>query len=226
MSGFAHQTGTADGPPTLPPFGLADGIAGIAGAFAVMLALFERTTRSGKGQVIDLSLLEPLLGILGPAPTVFDQLSIVPGRQGNRSPNNAPRNTFQTRDKRWVVVSASATAVAERVVRLVGHPELVDEPWFASAGERARRGDLFDEIVGAWIAARDMDEVVAEFARVGAALAPVYDIEQLMDDPQVRSRESIVEIDDDDLGPLRMQNVMFRLLGTPGCDPPCRPRTR
>ena len=216
MSGFAHQTGVADGPPTLPPFGLADGIAGIAGAFAVMLALFERATRSGKGQVIDLSLLEPLLGILGPAPTVFDQLRIVPGRQGNRSPNNAPRNTFETRDKRWVVVSASATAVAERVVRLVGHPELVDEPWFASAGERARRGDLFDEIVGAWIAARDMDVVVAEFARVGAALAPVYDIEQLMADPQVRSRESIVEVDDADLGPVRMQNVMFRLMGTPG----------
>ena len=103
MSGFAHQTGTADGPPTLPPFGLADGIAGIAGAFAVMLALFERATTSGKGQVIDLSLLEPLLGILGPAPTVFDQLGIIPGRQGNRSPNNAPgtRSRLATSGGSW-----------------------------------------------------------------------------------------------------------------------------
>ena len=96
MSGFAHQTGPADGPPTLPPFGLADGIAGIAGALAVTLALFDRATRSGKGQVVDLALLEPLLGILGPAPTVFDQLGVIPGRQGNRSPNNAPRNTYES----------------------------------------------------------------------------------------------------------------------------------
>ena len=102
MSGFAHQTGQPDGPPTLPPFGLADGVAGLAGAFAVMLALHRRERNGGRGQVIDLSLIEPLLTILGPGPSVYDQLQIVPGRHGNRSPNNAPRNTYLTRDGRWV----------------------------------------------------------------------------------------------------------------------------
>jgi crotonobetainyl-CoA:carnitine CoA-transferase CaiB-like acyl-CoA transferase len=218
MSGFAHQTGEEDRPPTLPPFGLADGVAGITGAFGVVTALLHRNSPEGDGhgQVIDLSLLEPLVGILGPGPTAFDQLGTIAGRHGNRSPNNAPRNTFLTKDARWVAISASATSVAERVMRLVGRADLVDEPWFASAGERSRNGDLLDEAVGKWIAARPLDEVIAEFNRVGAALAPIYDVEQLMNDPHVIARDTITTVDDEDLGPLKMQNLMLRMLGTPG----------
>jgi crotonobetainyl-CoA:carnitine CoA-transferase CaiB-like acyl-CoA transferase len=218
MSGFAHQTGDEDGPPTLPPFGLADGVTGIAGAFAVMTALYHRATPEGdgRGQVIDLSLLEPLVGILGPGPTAFDQLGSVPGRQGNRSPNNAPRNAYLTRDDRWVAISASATSVAERVMRLVGRPDIVEQPWFASAGERSRNGDLLDEAVAKWIAARPLAEVTEEFERVGAALAPIYDVAQLMNDPHVMARETITTVDDEDLGPVKMQNLMFRMASTPG----------
>jgi crotonobetainyl-CoA:carnitine CoA-transferase CaiB-like acyl-CoA transferase len=219
MSGFAHQTGDEDGPPTLPPFGLADGVTGIAGAFAVMTALYHRATPEGdgRGQVIDLSLLEPLVGILGPGPTAFDQLGAVPGRQGNRSPNNAPRNAYLTRDGRWVAISASATSIAERVMRLVGRPDIVEQPWFASAGERSRNGDLLDDAVAKWIAARPLTEVTEEFERVGAALAPIYDVAQLMNDPHVKARETITTVDDEDLGPVKMQNLMFRMARTPGC---------
>jgi crotonobetainyl-CoA:carnitine CoA-transferase CaiB-like acyl-CoA transferase len=216
MSGFAHQTGQEDGPPTLPPFGLADGIAGITGALAVVLALYHRDKTSGRGQVIDLSLLEPLIGILGPGPSVYDQLGIIPGRHGNRSPNNAPRNTYLTRDGRWVAISASANSVAERVMRLVGRPDIAEKPWFASAGERVQRGELIDAAVSAWIRTRDFDEVYQKFQDAGAALAPIYDVEQLMDDPQVAALDAITTVDDEDLGPLRMQNVMFRMQQTPG----------
>jgi crotonobetainyl-CoA:carnitine CoA-transferase CaiB-like acyl-CoA transferase len=216
MSGFAHQTGQEDGPPTLPPFGLANGVAGLAGAFAMITALYHRDARGGAGQVIDLSLLEPLLGILGPGPSVFDQLGVIAGRHGNRSPNNAPRNAYLTRDGRWVAISASATSVAERVMRLVGRGDLTEKPWFASAGERSRRSELIDGAVSTWIAARELDEVVQAFEDAGAALAPIYDVEQLMNDPQVRFRESITTVEDEDLGPLQMQNLMVRLAGTPG----------
>jgi crotonobetainyl-CoA:carnitine CoA-transferase CaiB-like acyl-CoA transferase len=219
MSGFAHQTGHEDGPPTLPPFGLADGVAGITGAFAIMTALYHRAAPggTGRGQVIDLSLLEPLVGILGPGPTAYDQLGAVAGRQGNRSTNNAPRNAYLTKDGRWVAISASATSVAERVMRLVGRPDIVEQPWFASAGERSRNGDLLDEAVAKWIASRPFSEVSEEFERVGAALAPIYDVEQLMNDPHVLARDTITTVDDEDLGPVKMQNLMVRMLGTPGC---------
>jgi crotonobetainyl-CoA:carnitine CoA-transferase CaiB-like acyl-CoA transferase len=216
MTGFAHQTGQADGPPTLPPFGLADGVAGLAGAIAVMIALYHRERNGGGGQVIDVSLIEPLLTILGPGPSVFDQLQVVPGRHGNRSPNNAPRNTYLTRDGRWVAVSASATPVAERVMRLVGRPDIAEQPWFDSAGERVRHGDEIDSAVAAWIGARDFDDVMAAFELAGTAIAPIYDVEQLMEDPQVKAIDAITTIQDEDLGSLRMQNVMFRLSESPG----------
>ncbi len=216
MTGFAHQTGQADGPPTLPPFGLADGVAGLAGAIAVMLALYRRDRNGGRGQVIDVSLIEPLLTILGPGPSVFDQLQVVPGRHGNRSPSNAPRNTYLTRDGRWVAISTSATPVAERVLRLVGRPDIAEKPWFQSARERVHHGDQLDSILGGWIRARDFDDVMAAFDLAGAAIAPVYDVEQLMEDPQVKAIDAITTIKDEDLGPLKMQNVMFRLSESPG----------
>jgi crotonobetainyl-CoA:carnitine CoA-transferase CaiB-like acyl-CoA transferase len=219
MSGFAHQTGQEDGPPTLPPFGLADGVAGITGAFAVMAALYKRDEpgrATGRGQVIDLALLEPLLGILGPGPTVYDQLGIISGRHGNRSPNNAPRNAYLTRDGRWVAISASATSIAERVMTLVGRADLTEKPWFSSAGERSRRSEILDRAVQKWIAAREFDEVLKTFEEAGAAIAPIYDVEQLVNDPHVIARDTITTVPDEDLGDLKMQNLIFRMGDTPG----------
>ena len=216
MSGFAAVTGEPDGPPTLPPFGLADGVAGVTGAFAVMTALHARDHGDGRGQVIDLSLFEPLLGLMGPTPSAHDQLGVVPARQGNRSRNSAPRNTYRTRDGAWVAVSCGATSVAARVLRLVGRPDLVEQPWFSSARERVAHVDELDGAVQDWIAARDLDTVVAAFEEVGAALFPVYDVAQLFADPQVQARDAVTTVDDEDLGPLRMQNVWFRLSRTPG----------
>ncbi len=216
MSGFAHITGEADGPPTLPPFGLADGIAGLAGTAAVMFALYHRGGRGGRGQVIDLAIVEPILTVLGAQPTVYDQLGIVQQRTGNRTPTNAPRNAYLTRDGFWVAISTSAQSVAERVMKLVGHPEVIDEPWFQNGAERAQHADQLDFIVGGWIAERSYEEVMRAFEEAGAAVAPIYDVAQVMADPQYRALNTILRLDDEDLGAVRMQNVMFRMLGSPG----------
>jgi|GEM_PF-1772225 len=163
MSGFAYITGDPNGPPTLPALALADGIAALAGTNAVMYALYNRDARGGKGQVVDLAIIEPILTILGSQPTVYDQLGIIQGRIGNRSAGNAPRNTYKTRDGKWVAISTSAQSIAERVMQLVGHPEMIDEPWFRSGGERVKHADELDAAVGGWIAQRDLDEVVSRF---------------------------------------------------------------
>jgi formyl-CoA transferase len=215
MSGFAHVTGQPDGPPTLPPFGLADGIAALASAVAILTALRARDA-GGRGQVIDLAIIEPIFTVLGPQPTVYDQLGVIQQRSGNRSVNNAPRNTYETKDGHWVAVSTSAQNIAERVMRLVGHPEYIDEPWFAKGSERAKHADELDWAVGAWISDRTQEEVVAAFEEAGAAVAPIYDIEGIMQDPQYEALNSIITVDDFELGPTKMQNVLFRLSETPG----------
>ncbi|MCX4991589.1 CaiB/BaiF CoA-transferase family protein [Streptomyces sp. NBC_00568] len=215
MSGFAAITGEPDAPPTLPPFGLADSIAGLATAYAVLTALTARD-RTGEGQVIDMAIIEPILTVLGPQPIWYDQLGHVQPRTGNRSANNAPRNTYRTADGSWVAVSTSAQSIAERVMRLVGRPDVIDEPWFATGADRARHADVLDGAVGAWIACRKQDEVLAAFEEAEAAIAPIQDVRDVMTDPQYQALDTVTTVDDPELGPLRMQNVLFRLSATPG----------
>ncbi|MGW6903916.1 CaiB/BaiF CoA transferase family protein [Streptomyces sp. NPDC054940] len=215
MSGFAALTGEPDAPPTLPPFGLADSIAGLATAYAVLTALAARE-RTGEGQVVDMALIEPMLLALGPQPTWYDQLGYVQERTGNRSANNAPRNTYRTADGSWVAVSTSAQSIAERVMHLVGRPELIDEPWFATGADRARHADVLDRAVGDWIARHTRADVLAAFEKAEAAVAPIQDVRDVMTDPQYMALDTITTVADPELGPLRMQNVLFRLSATPG----------
>lgn len=216
MSGFAHITGDPDGPPTLPPFGLADGITAQATANAILMALYHRDVHGSPGQVLDIAIIEPILTILGPQPIVYDQLGIVQTRTGNRSVNNAPRNTYRTSDGRWVAISTSTQSIAERVMHLVGHPEVIEEPWFASGAERAKHADELDRYVAGWIGDRKIDDVIVAFEDAHAAVAPIYDIAQIMEDPQYAALGSIASVEDPDLGTVRMQNVMFRMSDTPG----------
>ncbi|MFC0624044.1 CaiB/BaiF CoA transferase family protein [Kribbella deserti] len=215
MSGFAAVTGEPDGPPTLPPFGLADGITALATAYAVMVALRERDV-SGAGQVVDLAIIEPILMMLGGGITAFQQLGYVQPRLGNRSSNNAPRNVYRTVDGEWVAVSTSSQSIAERVLRLVGRDDLVEQPWFGSGRERAEHADELDEAVGSWIAARPLDEVLSAFEKAEAAVGPVYDVRGIATDPQYAALGTIATVDDEDFGPLQMQNVLFRMSESPG----------
>jgi crotonobetainyl-CoA:carnitine CoA-transferase CaiB-like acyl-CoA transferase len=216
MSGFAGLTGSPEGPPTLPPFGLADSICGIAAASATAMALYDRDARGGTGQEIDLSILESMMAALPPVVTVYDQLGVIEQRHGNRSTNNAPRNTYLTKDDRWVAISASAQRIAERVMCLIGRSEMVDEGWFGSGRGRAEHVDEIDKAVGAWIRDRTRAEVLETFEEAGAAIAPIYDARDIAEDPQVQALDLITTVKDETLGPLKMRNVLGRMSGTPG----------
>ena len=215
MSGFAALNGEPDGPPLLPPLALADGVAGLATAFAILAALRARET-TGRGQVVDTSLVEPLLTLLGPQATAFDLLGELQPRTGNRSSSNAPRNVYRTADDAWVAVSSSATSIAERVVQLVGRPELADEPWFETGSGRAAHVEEIDAAVAGWIARHTRDEVLAAFEDAEAAVAPVYDAADLVGDPHLEAIGAFRRLDDDELGPLLVTNVVSRLSETPG----------
>ncbi len=215
MSGFAYLTGEPDGPPQLPAFGLADSICGIAASSAALMALRHRDNGGG-GQVVDLSLLEPIMTAVGPTATVYQQTGQVQKRNGNRSANNSPRNIYQTSDGHWVAVSTSAQQIAERVLRLVGHPEVIGLDWFGSGRTRAGYADLLDGYVGGWIAERTRGEVIAAFTEAGAAVAPVYSAADIVEDEHIRQAQMLVAVDDEDLGPVLMHNVMWRMSSSPG----------
>ena len=150
------MTGEKDGPPTLPNFGLADGIAASYGTFATMFALYHRDAQgSGEGQFIDLSIYEPIFQVLGPQPLAFDQLGVIQERMGNRSENNAPRNTYETRDGKWVAISTNSPAIVRRVLTLCGGEEAANDPRFQTPQGRVEHIDEVDGMVADWIKQRD-----------------------------------------------------------------------
>ena len=215
MSGFAALNGEPDGPPLLPPLALADGVAALATAFAILAALRARDT-NGRGQVVDVSLLEPLMTLLGPGVSAYDALGELQPRTGNRSSHNAPRNVYRTADDRWVAVSSSATSIAERVMRLVGRADLVDQPWFATGSGRAAHVEEIDTAVAAWIGVRTRDEVIEAFEAAEAAAAPIYDAADILADPHFAARGTIASVDDADVGTLRLPSLLARMSDTPG----------
>lgn len=217
MSGYAAINGWPDKPPALPPFALGDGVAAVTGAFAAMIALWWRDTKPhGTGQVIDLSIYEPLFSILGPQVLVYDQLGIVQGRTGNAAPFAAPRNAYRSNDGKWLGLSASAQSIAERVMHLVGRSDLVDQPWFADNVGRVEHAAELDEVIQEWVGQRSAEEVIAAFEEAGAAIAPMYSVDELIHDPQFRARETVIPVAHPRLGSVLMPNVVPRLTTTPG----------
>ncbi len=216
FSGFAAITGEADGPPTLPNFGLADGIAASYGTFALMFALYHRDAQGGgKGQYIDLSIYEPIFQVLGPQPLQFDQLGEIQQRWGNRSKNNAPRNTYQTKDGHWVAISTNSPAIVTRVLTLCGGEEAANDPRFQTPQSRVEHIDEVDGIVAGWIRERTLDVVMQAFEEAEAAIGPAYNISQIFEDPQYAARNDIVEVADDDLGTVRMTGAFPVMSETP-----------
>ncbi|MDE0941673.1 MAG: CoA transferase [Alphaproteobacteria bacterium] len=216
FSGFAAITGAADGPPTLPAFGLADGIAASYGTFATMFALYHRDAQGGnEGQEIDLSIYEPIFQILGPQPMQYDQLGMIQQRWGNRSKNNAPRNTYQTRDGHWVAISTNAPAIVTRVLTLCGGEDVANDPRFATPQGRVEHMEEVDGIVADWVRERDLDDVLQKFEEAEAAIGPAYNIAQIFEDPQYQARGDIIELEDEDLGKIKMTNAFPYMSKTP-----------
>jgi crotonobetainyl-CoA:carnitine CoA-transferase CaiB-like acyl-CoA transferase len=216
MSGFAALNGFADREPVLPPMQLADCTAGLYGAFAAMVALREVEVGRGSGQVIDVSLIEPLFAFMGPQAAAYKASGRVRPRTGSRSTTAAPRNAYRTRDDRWVCMSASTQAMTERLLRAVGRPDLIDDPRYRTNAERVKHAAELDAIVQEFIGRMTLEENLAFFDKAEVTVGPIYDISQIVEDPHVRAREMVLELPDEELGAIPMHCVVPRLSKTPG----------
>lgn len=215
ISGFATVTGEHDGPPMLPPFGLADGLAGITTAFAITAALWDRE-RSGVGVRIDTALYEPLMWLVGSHIVEYDQLGIIQHRMGNSVPQSVPRNAYKTCDGYWVALSGAAQTVTGRLFSIIGYPDAIHDPRFATNEARLDHRQELDALIAEWIAARTREDVITTLRDADVAIAPIYDAADIVSDKHFLHRDSIVTVEDDDLGSMRMQGVIPRIPNRPG----------
>jgi crotonobetainyl-CoA:carnitine CoA-transferase CaiB-like acyl-CoA transferase len=216
MSGFAHVTGQPDGPPTLPPFFLADGVAAQSATYAVMMALYHRDVHQGGGQLIDVNLIEPLARLIETSTLAYTQLGTTPGRVGNRLDASAPRNAYRTADDRWVAVSSASPNLVVRVYRAVDRPDLAEDPEYVDPVRRKGHALEIDRAVADWVATRPLDEVMATFEAAEVAAAPIYDAGQLLADEHLAARGSFIQIDDPDFGRATVQGPVAQMSETPG----------
>ena len=216
MSGFAASNGFADRPPVLPAFAMADMIAGLHGAIGVLAAVREVEVNGGKGQVIDLPLFDPLYSIQGPLAGNFRITGKVPERLGSRFTMAAPRNAYQCKDGKWVALSASTQGMWEQFAKAIGQEALIEDPRFKTNSNRLENVDALDEVVGAFMAGHDREDILDFFDKAGVTVGPICDIEDLMEHPYINDREIIVEVPDEDMGTFPMHTIIPRLSGTPG----------
>jgi len=216
MSGYAAKNGFPGQPPMLPNLALADMVAGLYGAFATMVAIHEVKVNRGRGQVVDLSLLEPLLSILGPDAATYRITGEVPAKTGNRTSISAPRNIYRTRDGGWVALSASIQSMVERLFGAIGRPDLIDDPRFRTNFDRRNNVEALDSLIQEFISKQTLHESVEFFRAREVTIGPVYDISQIVLDPHIVERGVLVEVPDNDIGSVPMHDVVPRLSGTPG----------
>jgi crotonobetainyl-CoA:carnitine CoA-transferase CaiB-like acyl-CoA transferase len=216
-SGFAAVNGFEDREPVLPPMFMADAYAGLYGASATMIAL-RHAEATGQGQVIDLSLFEPIFAVLEPQMANWRLTGRVKPRTGSRSTNTAPRNAYRTKDGGWVGLSSSTQATFVRLMHSIGRPELVEDPRFRSNPDRLRHVEEIDAVVREAVGELTMAEAVARFDRDGVTIGPIMTVRDLDGDAYVAGRETLIEVPDPEMpdGVLPMHGEVPRLSATPG----------
>ena len=215
MSGFAHLNGFADKPPALPPLALADMIAGIYGAAGVLTAL-RVAEKTGQGQVIDLSLFEPIFSVIASEAAKFQATGEVSMRAGNQSSHTAPRNLYLCHDGKYVSMSGSMQSMAMKIFDTIGQPALKTDPRFCDNDARVQNREELDAIIAAFIGERSQAQNLEIFEAAGVTVGPVYSVADLMGHPYTEGRQAIVKLPDDTLGELPMHNIVPRLSQTPG----------
>jgi len=215
MSGVVNITGFEDGPPVHTGFSHGDSVTGLMGAFAIQAALYRKAhDPEFRGEWIDLALYDGLFRLIEWQVVFYDQLGVVPERVGNKlaAAPAAVINLYGTRDRRWLTVTSGTPRSVSNVATLVGEPAAE----YATREGQARNSVRLDRLLGEWISQRTLDECMETMKRLEVVASPIYTVKDILEDPTFRERESIVTVDDPELGALRMQNVVPRLTNYAG----------
>ena len=216
MSGFAAMTGEKDQVPILPPTALADMISGLSGFSSLLLSLFAKQNNKVKGQVIDLSLFEPLFSIIGPWAAYYKLTGKIPEKMGNKSPVSAPRNIYKTKDEKYVSLSASMQSMWEKLATLIKREDLITNKMYLTNEDRIRNQDKLDRIIADYMIKHKRDKLLETFSKHGVTIGPVLDISELIDHPYIKDRGILVNLKTKSDGEIPMHEVFPRLSKSKG----------
>ncbi len=215
FSGLASFTGFADRGPMVSAFPLGDYLAGIFGAFGAMVAVHE-SRKSGRGQVVDVTLYEPFLRIIESVVVRYDQTGKLKPRLGNQMEEDVPRNVYATADGGFITISCGSERIFENLLKAMGRLDLKGDPRFTGMTARVRNRDAIDDIVAAWMQSQKAEDALAVLEKCEVVAGRVNDISDLLGDPHVAARGAITTLLDGALGPVRMPAPVPRLSETPG----------
>lgn len=216
VSGLRHLTGDPDRPPARVAVSLTDYITGLYAAFGIVMAALERKS-TGKGQLVDATLFESAFSFMEPFIPAFDKLGDVPNRAGPALPGHAPNTLYKTGDGSYVHIAAASQSLFRRLVDAMGQSELIDEERFKTPILRGQNSAALDAIIGEWTGCRTVDEVesiLIDKAEVPAAR--VYTVADIFRDAHFKARDMIKEVAEQDIGSVKLANVVPKLSGSPG----------
>jgi succinyl-CoA--D-citramalate CoA-transferase len=216
MGGIRHVTGFPDRPPPRVGVSLGDSLAATFGAFGAVTALYNREARNGEGQVVDVGIYEAVLALMESTIPEYALAGHVRGRTGAILPFVAPSNTYPTRDDDYVVIGANADTVFARFAVATGHPEWAEDERYATHNARGENQEELDSMISGWTKEHTVDEVLEVLKEAGVPASKVFTAEDMVEDPHYAARENVVTVQDPEIGPFPMQNVVPRLIETPG----------
>ena len=216
MSGFASMTGEKGKGPLLPPTALADMVAGLTGFGAILMAILASKKNDLGGQVIDLSLFEPLFSIIGPWAASYQISGDTPKRMGNRSNVAAPRGIYRTKDNKYISLSASMQSMWEKLAKTIGQKELITDHRFLTNTDRLNNNDDLDDVISKFMRSSNRENLLKIFLDAGVTVGPVLDISELVEHPYILDREVLIEHEDTEFGNILMHQTFPRLSKTPG----------
>ena len=215
MSGLRHITGDPDRPPTRVAVSLTDYITGLHAAYGAVMALLKRQ-ETGKGQCVDAALFESAFNFMEPYVPAYEKLGFIAGRTGSRLPDNTPNNLYTARDGRHIHIAAVSEPTWQRLMKAIGREDALTDPRFATLTSRSQHEDAIDEIISAWTARRDLEEIDAVLQEAGVPASRIYTMADVFSDPHYAAREMLIDVPDADLGTVRLANVVPKLSDTPG----------
>ena len=219
FAGFTYLNAPRDGEPLNAPMPLADFLTSMHLVFAIMICLRDQKRGERGGRIIDISLYEPLFSLFGGEFIRYTMTGEVPQSLGSEWSYVVPRNIFKTRDGQWVTMTASVQRPFERLMKAVGHPEMIEDPRFKTNKERVKEENrrVINKVIGEWIANKDLEEVLETCAQLDVAMGPVNSMEDIAKDAHYESRQSWIELEDPVTETLvKMPNVPFRILNSEG----------